>query len=106
MYILIISLINKSIPLTKANPKIANYPFTTLYPNLGVLKTDTSEIVLADIPGLIKGASTGTGLGHDFLRHIDRTKCLIHLISVTNKKRRGDTIYKKKRLNFHFNVKT
>ena len=66
--------------LTKASPKIADYPFTTLYPNLGNLKYHNREILIADIPGLIKGASKGTGLGHEFLRHIDRTKVLIHLI--------------------------
>lgn len=66
--------------LTKASPKIADYPFTTLYPNLGNLKFHNREILIADIPGLIKGASKGTGLGHEFLRHVDRTKLLIHLI--------------------------
>ncbi len=67
--------------LTKANPKIADYPFTTLYPNLGVLKFDDQEIVIADIPGLIEGASEGVGLGIEFLRHIDRTKLVIHVIA-------------------------
>lgn len=66
--------------LTKANPKIADYPFTTLYPNLGVLKFIDREIILADIPGLIEGASEGHGLGLDFLRHVDRTQVLVHLI--------------------------
>ncbi|MFC1754053.1 GTPase ObgE [Thermoproteota archaeon] len=66
--------------LTRSNPKIADYPFTTLYPNLGVLKTMDREVVIADIPGLIEGASEGHGLGHDFLRHIDRTKLLFHLV--------------------------
>ncbi|RAP29849.1 GTPase ObgE [Candidatus Marinamargulisbacteria bacterium SCGC AG-343-D04] len=66
--------------LTFANPKIGNYPFTTLFPNLGTLKTVDKEIIIADIPGLIKGASNGQGLGHDFLRHIDRTSLLVHLI--------------------------
>tara|TARA_A100001015_G_scaffold317617_1_gene435093 strand:+ start:631 stop:1632 length:1002 start_codon:yes stop_codon:yes gene_type:complete len=71
--------------LTKANPKIAAYPFTTLHPNLGILKFVDREIVIADIPGIIEGASTGSGLGHDFLRHIDRTKILIHLIDISFK---------------------
>lgn len=67
--------------LTKANVKIANYPFTTLFPNLGTLKVENQEIIIADIPGIIKGASEGRGLGDDFLRHIDRTHSIIHLIS-------------------------
>jgi GTP-binding protein len=67
--------------LTAAKPKIANYPFTTLQPNLGVAQVDMRRVVvLADIPGLIEGASQGTGLGHEFLRHIERTRVLIHLI--------------------------
>lgn len=66
--------------LTQASPKIGNYPFTTLFPNLGTLKFYDQEIVLADIPGLIEGSSEGLGLGHDFLRHIDRTRFLIHLV--------------------------
>lgn len=68
--------------LTNATPKIGNYPFTTLYPNLGVLKFVDREIVIADIPGLIEGASDGVGLGHEFLRHVSRTKLLIHMISL------------------------
>jgi GTP-binding protein len=68
--------------ITRANPKIADYPFTTLYPNLGVLKFHDREIVIADIPGLIEGASEGQGLGADFLRHVDRTQTLIHVVAM------------------------
>jgi len=67
--------------LTNARPKIAAYPFTTLEPNLGVAEVDNeTNIVLADIPGLVEGAAQGVGLGHDFLRHIQRTRVLIHLL--------------------------
>jgi len=67
--------------LTKARPKIAPYPFTTLEPNLGVaMLDDDHSLVLADIPGLIEGAHLGVGLGHDFLRHIQRTRVLIHIL--------------------------
>lgn len=67
--------------LTNAKPKIAPYPFTTLEPNLGVAEIDVNTtVVLADIPGLIEGASHGAGLGHDFLRHVQRTRVLIHLL--------------------------
>ena len=70
--------------LTKAKPKIANYPFTTLNPNLGVTSYSDKEITIADIPGLIEGAHEGTGLGDKFLRHIERCKSLIHLIDITD----------------------
>jgi GTP-binding protein len=67
--------------LTNAKPKIAAYPFTTLEPNLGVAEVDAeASVVLADIPGLVEGAAHGVGLGHDFLRHIQRTRVLIHLL--------------------------
>ena len=70
--------------VTNANPKIANYHFTTLSPNLGVLRNRHGEdMVLADIPGLVEGASRGVGLGHDFLRHVERTKVLIHVIDAS-----------------------
>ena len=71
--------------ITGATPKIANYKFTTLNPNLGVAVYDNKEITLADIPGLIEGAHTGIGLGIKFLKHIERCKTLIHLIDITEK---------------------
>ena len=70
---------------TRARPKIANYPFTTINPNLGVLNMSHKEIVLADIPGLIEGSHKGVGLGDKFLRHIERCKALIHLIDISDK---------------------
>ena len=70
--------------ITNANPKIANYQFTTLNPNLGVATYDDKEITIADIPGLIEGAHLGIGLGIQFLKHIERCKTLLHLIDVTN----------------------
>ena len=70
--------------VTKAKPKIANYHFTNLTPNLGVVQTKFGEsFVLADIPGLIEGAAEGIGLGHDFLRHVERTKVLIHIVDIS-----------------------
>ena len=70
--------------LTSAKPKIANYPFTTINPNLGVTSYDNREVTLADIPGLIEGAHEGIGLGDKFLRHIERCKNIMHLIDITN----------------------
>tara|TARA_Y100000817_G_scaffold272314_1_gene231427 strand:+ start:3425 stop:4408 length:984 start_codon:yes stop_codon:yes gene_type:complete len=70
---------------TRAKPKIANYPFTTINPNLGVLSLDDKEIILADIPGLIEGSHKGVGLGDKFLRHIERCNTLIHLIDLSEK---------------------
>ena len=71
--------------LTRAKPKIANYPFTTINPNLGVTYYDGKEITLADIPGLVEGAHKGIGLGDKFLRHIERCKILLHLIDLSEK---------------------
>lgn len=68
--------------VSNAKPEIADYPFTTIVPNLGVATIDKKDILIADIPGLIEGASEGKGLGHEFLRHIDRTSVLLHLIDV------------------------
>ena len=70
--------------ITNANPKVANYQFTTLNPNLGVASYDDKEVTIADIPGLIEGAHKGTGLGIQFLKHVERCKSLLHMIDITN----------------------
>jgi GTPase len=68
--------------LTRAKPKVADYPFTTLTPALGVLESDERQLVIADIPGLIEGASEGAGLGHEFLAHVERTSVLVHVLDI------------------------
>jgi GTPase len=68
--------------LTRAHPKVADYPFTTLQPVLGTLQTETRQLVIADIPGLIEGASGGAGLGHEFLAHVERTRLLVHVLDL------------------------
>lgn len=82
--------------VTNARPKIANYHFTTLTPNLGVVDLDGGGFVIADIPGLIEGASEGVGLGHQFLRHVERTKVMIHIVDAASVEGRDpiDDIYK------------
>lgn len=78
--------------ITAAKPKIADYPFTTLHPNLGVVNQDDKEFVIADIPGLIEGAHEGSGLGHRFLGHVERCKALLHLIDVTSSNIKKDYV--------------
>jgi GTP-binding protein len=68
--------------LTRAHPKIADYPFTTLEPVLGTLEIEDRQLVIADIPGLIEGASAGAGLGHEFLAHVERTRLLVHVLDI------------------------
>ncbi len=68
--------------LTRADPKVADYPFTTVEPNLGTIELDDRQLVIADIPGLIEGAAEGAGLGHDFLAHLERCRLLVHLVEV------------------------
>lgn len=75
--------------ISNANPKIASYHFTTLSPNLGVVKTKTGSFVVADLPGLIEGASEGIGLGHKFLKHIERTKIIAHIIDMSGSEGRN-----------------
>src|SRR5689334_2940921 len=68
--------------VTRADPKVADYPFTTVSPNLGTIELDDRQLVLADIPGLIEGAAEGAGLGHEFLAHLERCRVLVHLVEV------------------------
>ncbi len=75
--------------ISNANPKIANYPFTTIYPNLGVVEAHGQTFVVADIPGLIEGASDGKGLGHYFLKHVERVRLILHLIDISESEGRN-----------------
>src|SRR5947209_2027588 len=76
--------------LTRADPKVASYPFTTLEPVLGTVERDGRQLVLADIPGLIEGASEGAGLGHEFLAHVERTSLLVHVLDLAPEMSSGD----------------
>lgn len=78
--------------VTSAKPKIGNYHFTTLTPNLGIVRRHGKDIVLADIPGLIEGAADGAGLGHDFLRHVERTRLLLHVLDIAGSEGRDPVV--------------
>jgi GTP-binding protein len=80
--------------LTRADPKVADYPFTTVEPNLGTIELDDRQLVIADIPGLIEGAAEGAGLGHEFLAHLERCRLLVHLVEVAPADQDPETNYR------------